>query len=119
MKKLIYLQAMLCIMFANSLSVLEQNITKQAEANADYFKNEGVKCCTDKDDFIAEAKKLSSGVIDGVDIIRGGYRLELPIDIISVSGKAAQIDPSKNFISLEIIDFENEGKTVLMHLNVP
>lgn len=119
MKKLIYLQAMLCIMFATSLSVLGQNITKQAEANADYFKNEGVKCCTDKDDFIAEAKKLSSGVIDGVDIIRGGYRLELPIDIISVSGKAAQIDPSKNFISLEIIDFENEGKTVLMHLNVP
>ena len=32
MKKLIYLQAMLCIMFANSLSVLGQNITKQAEA---------------------------------------------------------------------------------------
>ena len=40
MKKLIYLQAMLCVMFANSLSVLGQNITKQAEANADYFKNE-------------------------------------------------------------------------------
>ena len=32
MKKLIYLQAMLCIMFANSLSVLGQNITKQAGA---------------------------------------------------------------------------------------
>ena len=106
-------------MFATSLSVLGQNITKQAEANAAYFKNEGVKSCTDKDDFIAEAKKLSSGVIDGVDFIRGGYRLELPIDIISVSGKAAQIDPSKNFISLEVIDFENEGKTVLMPLNVP
>ena len=32
MKKLIYLQAMLCIMFATCLSVLGQNITKQAEA---------------------------------------------------------------------------------------
>ena len=106
-------------MFATSLSVLGQNITKQAEANAAYFKHEGVKSCTDKDDFIAEAKKLSSGVIDGVDIIRGGYRLELPIDLISITGNNAQLDPSKNFISLEVIDFENEGKTVLVHLNIP
>ncbi|MBO5632312.1 MAG: hypothetical protein J5965_24915 [Aeriscardovia sp.] len=90
---------------------------RQTMADSVYFKNEGVKCFTDKDDFVAEAKKQSIGAIDGVNIVVGNYRLEMPIDIISVEGSQCQLDPSKNTMSLEIINFGEEGNTVLLHLN--
>ncbi|MCR5131468.1 MAG: hypothetical protein K6C10_08435 [Prevotella sp.] len=90
---------------------------KRIIADSVYFKNEGVVSCTDKDDFIAAAKKQSIGVIDGVNIVGGNYRLEMPLDVIAVEGSPAPLDPSKNKMSLEIINFGEEGNTVLLHLN--
>lgn len=93
-------------------------LQKKKVADAAFFKNENVVCCTDKDDYINEAKKLSSGTIDGVNIVGGRFHLELPLDFFNVEGTTAPLDPSKNSMSLEVIDFGNEGKTVLLHLNL-
>jgi len=62
-----------------------------------------------------ELKKLAGGG----DYINGNFRLKVPICGFQFQGNTTAVNPAKNSITIELIDFGNQGKTALTTLDIP
>lgn len=94
-----------------------KTVKEIAEGNATYSKLESVKDISGlaTDAIIPEAKKLATS--EGK--ITRNFSVKVPIDIVSYSldGDKFAVDPKKDFVTLELINFGELGNTVLISLD--
>lgn len=96
----------------------EQFIKTRKEADAAYAKLETVKDLSgfaSSPNIIAEAKKLTVGG----DYIKGNFRFKVPIRGLLIEGSSSDVNAQSSAVTIEVMDFGNEGKTVLFTLEVP
>ena len=90
----------------------------QKAVDATYMKMETVKDLSHlamSNTLITEAKKLTGGG----DYINGNFRLKVPIRAVVALNDKNIVDPSTSSATIELMDFSDQGKTVLITLDIP
>lgn len=86
--------------------------------DATYMKMETVKDLSHlamSNNLITEAKKLTGGG----DYINGNFRLKVPIRVVGALNDKSIVDPSTSSATIELMDFSDQGKTVLITPDIP